>query len=341
MQNFHQQMQEFHRHHHHPLTLFIIKKFYTYDGCRQVSNGLRTSAMFVVELLLREGFRAKLVEAIDGNCIDRLVTENRPTRVVLEAIWVTPHKIAELQRLHPGVKWTVRVHSEIPFLANEGMAVKWLASYLKLGVEVAFNSPRTVDDFKVIGPSSYLPNFYFLRHPRRQKPIGQILDVGCFGAIRPLKNQLIQAFAAVRFAKEQGKSLRFHMNGGRIEQNGTNNLIQIKALMEATGQELILHPWLDHEEFLELIARMDICLQVSLSETFNIVSADAASMGVPLVGSDQIPWLPKRSQAKADSALSIASAMAKADETSVILNHEALESYLEKTVVIWAEWASR
>lgn len=298
--------------------------------------------MFVVDLLLREGFRAKLVEAIDGNCIDRLVTENRPQKVILEAIWVTPHKIAELKRLHPNIQWTVRVHSELPFLANEGMAVKWIAAYLKMGVEVAFNSPRTVDDFKVLAETSYLPNYYFLRHPRHMKPERDaVIDVGCFGAIRPLKNQLIQAFAAIRYAQKKGKKLFFHMNGTRIEQSGTNNLISIKAILEATGNELVLHPWLPHDEFLELVASMDICLQVSLSETFNIVSADAVSMGVPLVGSDQIPWLPERSQAKADSAESIAEAMGREGAITVILNHMALRSYLDKTERIWAEWASR
>lgn len=327
--------------HHHPLILFIIKKFYCYGHGNNVhvSNGLRTSAMFCVELLLREGFRAKLVEAIDGNCIDRLVTEHQPTKVILEAIWVTPSKLAELKRLHPRIKWTVRVHSELPFLANEGMGIAWLSAYLKMGVEVAFNSHQTVDDFSVIGKTSYLPNFYPLRRSRHRKPSGHRLDIGCFGAIRPLKNQLIQAFAAVRFAQEHGKRLVFHMNGARIEQSGMNNLLSIKALMAETGQELVLWPWLPHEEFLELIATMDICLQVSMSETFNIVSADAVSIGVPLVGSDAISWLPKRSRARVDSAEDIAAAMSRADEAAVIMNHDALETYLERTVRRWYEWA--
>lgn len=292
----------------------------------------------MVEMLLSQGHRAKLVEAIDGNSIDALVAQNHPAQVVIEAIWVTPGKMDELQRLHPKVRWTIRCHSEIPFLANEGVAISWLVSYLQQGIEVAFNSEQTVQDFSVLGKSSYLPNYYPLRKPRLVRPECRQLDIGCFGAIRPLKNQLIQAFAAVEFAKSKGKKLVLHMNGSRIEQFGQNNLKNIQALFDATGQTLELHPWLDHDDFLELIAQMDMCLQVSISESFNIVSADAVSMGVPLVGSDAICWLPELSQARTNSVDSIIAAMKMAGQTTVAMNHAALENYLHRAIRVWLNW---
>ena len=323
----------------HPLTLFILKRFQDYNGQSQISSGLRTSARFVVEMLLAEGQRAKLVMAIDGNSIDALVAQYQPTRVILEALWATPAKMAELQKLHPKVRWTIRVHSETPFLAQEGMAITWIAQYLKQGIEVAFNSKQTVNDFTVLGRSTYLPNYYPMRKPRAPKPPShQQLDIGCFGAIRPLKNQLIQAFAAVKFAQMKGKKLHFHLNGTRIEQHGTNNLKNIQALLAAAGQTLVEHPWMEHEEFLELISEMDICLQVSLSESFNLTSADAVSMGVPLIGSNAIAWLPERSQADVASAESICQAMQQADTATVLMNQAALKSYLHSTVAAWMHW---
>ena len=60
--------------------------------------------------------------------------------------------------------------------------------------------------------------------------------------------------------------------------------------LKDSGHELITHEWTPREEFLKLCATMDIGLQVSLTETFNIVSADLISQGVPLVGSSEIPW---------------------------------------------------
>jgi hypothetical protein len=230
------------------------------------------------------------------------------------------------------------VHSEIPFLANEGMAIHWLVSYQKQGIEVAFNSDQTVQNYLILGKATYLPNYYPLRKPRLVRPECRQLDIGCFGAIRPLKNQLIQAFAAIQYAKSKGKKLVFHMNGFRIEQFGQNNLKNIQALFAATEQTLEIHPWLEHDDFLELIAQMDLCLQVSLSESFNIVSADAVSMGVPLVGSEAISWLPKRSQARVDSVESIICAMKTAGSTLVAMNHAALEHYLQNAVREWTNW---
>jgi hypothetical protein len=328
--------------HHTPLTLFIVKRFHTYDqtACHPVSNGLTTSAQIIVDMLLAEGQRAKLVEAIDGNCIDRLVNENRPARVVIEAIWVTPAKFAELKKLWPKVRWTVRVHSEIPFLASEGMAIDWLYQYAGQGIEIAFNSAQAAHDANVIFTSAYLPNYYPLRKPRPCRPDDPVVDVGCFGAIRPLKNQLMQAFAAVRYARIRGKKLRFHMNSTRQEQGGNNNLKNIIALSKAARFELVLHNWLEHEEFLELIGAMDIVLQVSLTETFCLTAADAVSMGVPLVGSSAIPWLPRFSQADPDSAQSIVDAMNRENRIVVWINRESLENYLKHVVKEWNEWLS-
>lgn len=327
------------------LILFIYKTFYVYQYEDQppivpplLSTGLKTSAEFVVNMLLAEGIRAKLVEAKDQNSIQALVTQYQPTKVILEAIWVTPVKMQELVAANPKVRWTVRVHSQLPFLSNEGMAIGWIDAYMKLGVEIAFNSLQTVQDFRVMGKSEYLPNYYPLRKPRSCDPPKDPLNIGCFGSIRPLKNQLIQAFAAVKYAADHGKKLRFHMNGARVEQSGANNLKNIKAFFAATGQELVLHQWLAHEEFLELIAEMDIVLQVSLSESFCIVASDAVSMGVPMVGSEAIGWLPSWSQAKVDSVKSIVSAMERANIIGVWLNHEALKEYLENTVDIWNAW---
>lgn len=331
------------------LTLFIMKKFYAYGGGDGLlSNGLRNSATFVVDLLNALGYPAKLVEAIDGNSIDRLVFQNSPTRVVIEAVWATPAKLAELQKLYPKIQWTVRVHSEIPFLALEGMAIGWLAEYRKQGIEVAFNSAQTVSDFLAIGASVYLPNWYPLDPPASQV-VGAsaegrsatILHVGCFGAIRPLKNQLEQAFAAVLYARKLKKALWFHMNGSRIEQNGGSSLRSIEALLHTTaiGGNLVLHPWLDHGGFRALVKQMDICLQVSLSESFNIVAADAVSQHVPLVGSPAIAWLPSASQANPASASDIAEKMGHAGWFSARRNYQALEAYLEHSKAAWLRWA--
>ena len=325
----------------HPVYLFIHKAKHSYDGPSgsAPSSGVRSSVSFVVDMLQSQGINAVLAEAVDGDSIDALVTKYRPRRVVLEALWVTPEKLAELLKLHPGVhQWTVRAHSEIPFLAQEGCAVDWLTRIGHLGVEVAFNSAQTVEDWRVLGRSVWLPNYYPLRSPRMTEPSGDDFHIGCFGAIRPLKNQLIQALAAIKFARYMNRHLVFHMNGSRIEQFGESNLKNIRSAIYHGGAKLEMHPWLPHTEFLELVAQMDICLAVSLSESYCIVAADAVSMGVPLVGSSAISWLPRRSRARVDSVEDIFQAMDRTGDTTVHLNHEALENYLETAVETWMHW---
>ena len=50
-------------------------------------------------------------------------------------------KFEVLQKLHPNVKWIVRLHSEIPFIANEGIAMDWIYEYQKYdNVFVSLNS---------------------------------------------------------------------------------------------------------------------------------------------------------------------------------------------------------
>lgn len=325
------------------MILFLIRRFYDSAGdYGQVTNGLKTSAGFVVDMLKREGHKARLAEAIDGNCIDKLVTEFKPKIVILEALWVTPDKMKELKKLHPHVRWVVRAHSETAFLANEGISIEWLAAYLKLGVEVAFNSQQAQEDFEGIGTSLYLPNWYpvrSLRYAHERNDHGHTVNIGCFGAIRPFKNQLEQTLAAIRYAKHKCKKLRFHMNGTRQEQGGNQNLKSIEAAIKATGNELILHPWLEHEDFLELVQKMDFCLQVSYTESFCIVASDAVSLGVPLIGSSAIHWLPARSQAPVADAAEIARYMERTDQITVVMNHTALADFVNKSAIIWNSFA--
>lgn len=292
--------------------LFVLKRKEDFnaevDSNIGLSTGLFNSASFVHQMLTDNNIESKLSVVIDNNCIDQVVNEYKPTHVIIEALWVVPEKFNELQKLHPTVKWIIRLHSEMPFLAGEGIAMDWIGEYSKFkNVIVACNSPRMFREIefylrhknswtaeqsneKVI----YLPNHYPQNF--KQKKLDKSKDtinIGCFGAIRPLKNHLLQAFAAIEFADSIGKKLNFHINAGRIEMNGQPAINNIKSLFEQLydkGHRLINHQWTPREKFLELCGTMDLGLQVSFSETFNIVGADIISQGVPLVSCKEVPW---------------------------------------------------
>ena len=296
--------------------LFILKKRSVYnDETLQgytLSSGLFNSATFVSNMLNESGIESKVVEVIDANGIDKEVHQNKPTYAIIEAIWAAPKKFAELVKLHPTVKWIVRVHSEIPFLACEGMAFQWIKEYLSYpNVAVSFNSFKTNDQFQNLYPKHknkivHLPNYYGLNmNKNTHKKSKTHINIGCFGAIRPMKNQVLQAVAAIEFAQSIHKTLHFHINVGRVESKGDNVLKNLRALFIGTPHKLVEHSWLEHSEFIHLVQKMDVCMQVSMSESFNIVSADVINNEIPLVASDEIEFTFPLFNAKTTSSASM------------------------------------
>jgi len=324
--------------------LFVIKEGSDYGseyGCYHDhgSGGLINSARFVVDMLNDAGVETKLVEVVDNNSIDHEIHKYQPDVVVIEALWVVPEKFDVLKALHPDIRWIVRVHSDVPFLATEGIAMGWIFGYLERGVEVAFNSFRATQDFAGAGSVSYLPNYYPLygsvQSPRHD---GYCFNVGCFGAIRPLKNHLLQAVAAIRYADKAGKYLRFHVNATRCEQGGAFVLKNLRSLFANTSHKLVEDSWRDHKEFLHLIGTMDVEMAVSFSETFSITAADAIAAGVPLVCSSEVPWASKMSVVPTTDADAI---IHKLEYLHPAKNHKSnyknLYDYSKKSKKIWLQ----
>jgi hypothetical protein len=264
-------------------------------------------------MLDRLGLDSKVVDVVDNNCINREVCLYRPTHVFIEALWVVPSKIEQLAKLHPDVKWIIRIHSNTPFIANEGVAIDWILGYLAIdspNVIIAPNSKNFLGDLISIGASkskvNYLPNYYeFRKHSNKLNNLKDSVHIGCFGAIRPLKNQLIQAIAAINFANTINKDLYFHINSSRVEQSGNNVLKNLRALFENGRHKLVEHNWLKHDDFLVLVGNMDINMQVSLTETFNITVADSVNELVPVVVSKEVDWIDSRFHADPTSSIDI------------------------------------
>jgi len=303
------------------------------EGSAPLSSGLSVSVDQVVTALSKAGIEATVVHVADNNQIHREVVAYKATHVVVEGFWVVPPKFDELkaQRDCQGVKWIVRCHSNTEFLAHEGMIFGWALEYLKKGVTVAFNSPKAAKTMQslaaeneaMVGNVVYLPNYYnfdyspsplkdFFSHFSGRSVALKVagdLNIGCFGAIRPLKNHMNQAIAATLMAKRLGLKLKFHVNSSRVENQADPLLRALKALFVQQPQnELIEVPWMDHDQFLVYTQGMDMVTQVSMSETFNIVCADAVASGVPIIGAN-IPWLGEKYQARPDEVQNIQAVM--------------------------------
>ena len=287
-----------------PKILFVCKKRHDSYG---VSVGLINSARFIANLLNQHGVESKVVMVRDANFIDSEVYEYKPTHVIIEALWVTPAKMEELVRIYQRrrrhVKWIVRIHSKAAFIANEGVAMDWISAYkwrltthyknfFVSSNNAEFNAElnEVFDLHSVYLPNIYLPTPHDLGQPHNLD--SNVIHIGCFGAVRPLKNHLLQAISAIKFGNDINKAIYFHINADRVEQGGDNVIKNLRGLFRHQRHKLIEHPWATHQDFIKMLQGIDIGMQVSLSESFNIVSGDMVSSQIPVVVSDEINWVP-------------------------------------------------
>ena len=328
--------------------LFIVKERVVY-GDRTKSYGLVNSCALVAKALVRSGIQAETVQVVDNNDIDREVTKFKPTHCVIEALWVVPEKFEVLSALHPEVQWIIRLHSQVPFLATEGISMEWIHGYLELlndgiNIRVACNNVECLNDLsQAFEDIKYLPNVYF----QEDAPVPELdikrrpneLHVGAFGALRPLKNHLKMAFAALQYTQERGKRLVFHINTSAYETASTGSVLKnLRALFSHTQHQLVEHEWSSHSDFLSVVKSMDLGLQVSFTESFNIVSGDFVACGVPVVVSNDIDWMPDMAKASPTSTDSVTSTIADVLALKFIatrLNKRYLKKYSDRSLETW------
>jgi hypothetical protein len=108
-----------------------------------------------------------------------------------------------------------------------------------------------------------------------------------------MKNHLQQAFAALKFAQYLDRDLEFHVND-RIDSGGIGVSKNVNDLFTEIGGSLsasiVVHDWEDRATFLTSLRSMDLSMQVSITETFNIVAADSVYVDTPILTSNEVPW---------------------------------------------------
>lgn len=311
--------------------------------------GLINSAKFTADALnVLKGVTAKAVTVLDNSFIWKEVKEFNPDIVFIDALWVVPEKFEELYKMFPKVKWVVRSHSKTSFISTEGIAMDWLYQYqMHPNVSISGNNREFVNDLDIIGiQADYLPNIYSPNpgtKPYRHNDLWT-LEVGCFGAIRPFKNHLVQAIAAIKFAKDADRFLYFHVNANRLEQKGEEVYKNLVALFDnSPNAALVNHPWMTHPEFIDLVGHMDLGLQVSFTESFNIVTADFINNDIPIVVSEEIKWVSSLYQVHdPNSVPEIVNKMKRAWCGKRIglerLNKWALHTYNKNALKVWKEY---
>lgn len=287
--------------------LFVEKvnhKFKRVTGHTKQATGLTNCIDHIVNAF--DNFARCEIDNLDH--VFYAIQRHNPKKLIFEAIFATPEWVQKIRSVYPNLKMYMHLHSDIPFLATEGMAFHVIKQMIDCNVGIICNDLRTVYAIRMIVEDTYvryLPNIYTCNFfDKIEKPESDFLDIACFGSIRPMKNQVNQAIAAMKFCNMRNKKLRFHTNLGRSE-SGDNVKASLKGVFTMNHKhELISHPWMSQKEFIQLLRTMDFGLQVSMSETFNLVAADYVAAGIPIVVSEEIKWAPKECQSKT-SALKI------------------------------------
>jgi glycosyltransferase involved in cell wall biosynthesis len=255
------------------------------------------------------------------SCTDihtRLETDGAgTTHIVISAPWIPTLALQTLTGTYSNVQFVTNCHSNVGFLQADAHGVQRFREALALqqgtwNFQVAGNSPRFVGWVEAAFglPCLWLPNLYYLQRltPSHRPPWhGGALRIGSFSAIRPLKNILTAAAAALEMGREERADLEFWLSGGRLEGGGTTIEQAIQAMYHGLPHAtVVVQPWQSWPHFRQTVAHMHLLLMPSYTESFQMVAADAIAEGVAVVGSDALYWLPRAWQATSDDAQALA-----------------------------------
>jgi glycosyltransferase involved in cell wall biosynthesis len=296
----------------------VYKNFAAKAGISHI--GLGVAALNNAKVLNKHGIRTS-VWAV--NTVDQLRAKldqsHVPpvTDVVISAPWIPTSLLMGLIQDYPTIEFVVNCHSNVGFLQADPNGVKLLRENIdleqgNLNFRVSGNSQRFNRWLREAYqcPSLYMPNMYYLDYSQKARPPyydGEVLRIGAFGAIRPQKNIMSAAGAAILLANEMKADVELWISGGRNE-GGTNTLVNaVKQMMVGVpGVKLMVLNWKSWPSFRDTLRRMHLLFQVSYTESFNMVTADGIAEGIPSVVSEAIDWVPERWQANIDDVDAIA-----------------------------------
>ncbi len=334
------------------MNLLLVYKSFPPSG--HISHvGLGVSALNNAKVLKRHGISvaAKAITSVK-DLRDYLAAHQEVTHVVISAAWLPVLDLGNLITDFSRVEFSSNIHSNVAFLMADPSGVELLGKYVHLQKEmlnfrVSGNSLKFTDWLSeaYTVESLFLPNLYDLDSTVMQnRPLynGGPLRMGAFGATRPLKNMLTAAATAISISKELRVPVEFWMSGGRAE-GGETIARAIRALIRSQPSvTLRILDWCPWPDLLDFIETMHLMIQVSYTESFNVVTADGISRGIPSVVSQAIDWVPERWIAHSDDAMDAARVGRNliTDPHAVVDGVMALERHNQNGFRYWLDFLS-
>ena len=311
------------------------------------AGGLAANALHSTDVLRRKGVSIDLHQVTSYDELVKAVDETKPTHVVIEAVWVNALQAGDLARKNPATQVVVRAHSKIGFLQVEPEAIDTIREIIELhdslpNLWFSSNNHEFSDAVnEVYGPCLHLPNLYDSEGaPPRTRQDDEILRIASFGATRLLKLHPAAALAALQVATRLDRDLEFYVNVDRTPGGDSVRKTMRNMFDGLKMSKLVELGWQDSDEFRKTIASMDLVMQLSATETFCMVAADAVSSGVPVVTGPAVSWLAGCGVAPIDDTGRVAyvSVGLLTDSKAAKKQKAHLKHYVEYSVDKWMEF---
>lgn len=341
----------------HELSVVIFYKNYrNYHGISHV--GLGVSALNNCKVLNAIGIKTRVVPIETPEDLGKFLEQQTqlPTHVIIQAPWIPAGILGQYAAKFHDVQFAAVCHSNVGFLQVEPNAIKLMKEYLSLEAETPnFHTAGNSEIFcqwienSYEMPCTYLPNMYYLHHKHSGRKrvwnnIGGVLKIGIFGATRIQKNIVSGVAAGIEIASETGAPTEIWINGNR-DDGGKKISDTVRDAAKALcaglpNVKLIEYPWASWDAFKRVIGSMNLLMQLSYSESFNMVTADGASEGVASVVSDAITWAPKEWQAQVDDVNNIARVGVALlnDPEAATKGFDALRKHNKQSELEWVEY---
>ena len=296
----------------------VVLAYKNFAANRNISHiGLGVAAINTAKVLIAHGIKTAVWPIINAEDLRRRLQDRPARQVIISAPWIPSLELQALGNDFPDTQFSVNCHSNVGFLQADRNGVKLVREVMELeaasaNIHLAGNSRRFCEwiRFAFSAPCAYLPNLYYLNdepYPLPRSFTGGTLKIGIFGATRPLKNIMSAAGAALEIARSLRAPLQLWVSAGRAEGGGE---VVLGALTEMLNNlpavELVLNGWQTWPRFRRTVGSMNLLLQPSYTESFNMVTADGVAEGVASVVSSAIDWAPDDWKADVDDALDIA-----------------------------------
>lgn len=295
----------------------VILAYKNFAANRNISHiGLGVAAINTAKVLRREGIKTEVWPIVSAADLRARLRATPASDVIVSAPWIPSLELQQLSNDFPETQFAVNCHSNVGFLQADRNGMRLVRELMELemataNVHLAGNSRRFCDWVRAAfgAPCAYLPNLYYVEGETAARPVfaGGTLRIGVFGATRPLKNLMSAAGAALEIARTLRVPLELWLSAGRAEGGGDGILAAVREMLQGLPHvSLVMNGWQTWPSFRRTISHMNLLLQPSYTESFNMVTADGVAEGVPSVVSSAIDWAPHDWKANVDDVVDIA-----------------------------------